>query len=486
MEADWILRIKPSLTQFLHTFDGCFGRVTARRHLDTYVAGQLGPLQRKSLEPMADAAGMPPRNLQEFLSLYRWDESAMRDQLQQRVARRHSHRHSVGIIDETSFEKKGDQTACVQRQYCGALGKKENCVVSVHLGYATPDFHTLLDGTLFLPEETWDADRDRCRRAGIPDDVVYRSKYHIALEQIRRARGNGVRFAWLTFDEWYGGKPPFLRELSALGQNYVGEVPANLAVWTQRPAVRYPPVDADPKPGSPGPRPRLKKKHNPKVEVRNVAAYSPLFRRQDWHSYRVKDGTKGPMVWHVKRIMVYLEDEHGLPTAPHHLLVAINALDPLEVKYFLSNAPPDTPVETLLLVAFSRWKIERLFEEGKGELGLDHFEVRKYLSIQRHLILSCVSYLFLAEFHQEHGGEKSGVRVMPDPHGYHPPGTALESGEPLFTEPGTVHPAATTAHPKAQRQDPTQPPQTNPATPARTGLVSQRPTHLSLAEYVAL
>jgi len=481
MDADWILRIKPSLNKYLHEFDGCFGRVTARRHLDTYIEGQLGPLERKSIEPMADAAGTPPRNLQEFLGLYRWDESAMRDQLQQRVARRHGHAQSVGIIDETSFEKKGDQTACVQRQYCGALGKQENCVVSVHLGYATPDFHTLLDGTLFLPEETWHADRERCRAAGIPDDVVYRSKYHIALEQLRRARGNGVRLAWLTFDEWYGGKPPFLRELDALGQNYVGEVPADFAVWTQRPDVLYREAEQDLHPGRPRQYPRLKKQNNPKIEVRNLAAYSPLFRREDRHTYRVKDGTKGPMAWHVKRIMVYLEDENGLPTAPHHLLVAINALDPKEVKYFLSNAPADTPIEMLLLVAFSRWKIERMFEDGKGELGLDHFEVRKYLSIQRHLILSCVSYLFLAEFHQEHRGGKSGVYAVSDPHGHGETGADLAPWRTLFETSGPVHPAPVATDSSAQCQDTTQPPQANPSTVARTRVVSQRPTYLSLA-----
>jgi len=107
MDADTVLRIKPALTQYLHEFDGCFGRITARQHLDTYVQGQLGDLLRKSVEPMADAAGIPPRTLQEFLSLYRWDDAAMRDRLQQLVAARHAHPHSVGILDETSFVKKG-------------------------------------------------------------------------------------------------------------------------------------------------------------------------------------------------------------------------------------------------------------------------------------------------------------------------------------------------------------------------------------------
>ena len=264
MDADTVLRIKPALTQYLHEFDGCFGRITARQHLDTYVQGQLSDLQRKSIEPMAYASGTPPRTLQEFLSLYRWDELSMRDQLQQRVARRHAGPHSVGILDETSFVKKGDQTACVQRQHCGAVGKRENCVVSVHLGYATPDFHTLLDGELYLPETTWHADRDRCRAAGIPDDVVYRAKWQIGLEQIRRARANGIRLAWMTFDEGYGGKPPFLHGLDELGQNYIGEVPSNVVAWTKPPAVLYR-QHARHQAGQPGKRLRLKVKNNPPI-----------------------------------------------------------------------------------------------------------------------------------------------------------------------------------------------------------------------------
>ena len=400
MEAEAILRIRPALTHYLHQYDDCFGRRTARRHINTYVEGQLGPLPRKSVEPIADAAGVPPRDLQQFLGLYRWDESAMRDRCQQLVSARHAHRQSVGILDETSFAKKGNQTACVQRQHCGAAGKTENCVVSVHLGYATPDFHTLLDGELYLPKETWHEDRPRCRAAGIPDDLVYRPKWRIGLEQIERARRNGLFLEWMTFDEGYGGKPPFLRSLDAMGQKYVGEVPSDFRVWTRRPELLY--REHAGRTGPPRKFPRLKVKNNPPVEVRRIARYSPLFRRDDWQTYHIKDGHKGPMVWKAKRLCVWLRDEDGLPTQPHHLVVAYNVLEPKVVKYFLSNAPQNTSVETLLLVAFSRWKIERMFEDGKGELGLDHFEVRKYQSIRRHLILSCVSYLFLAEFHQAH------------------------------------------------------------------------------------
>lgn len=485
MDAETILKIKPSLTQYLHKFDGCFGRITARRHLDTYIQGQLGDLPRKSVEPIADAAGIPPRTLQEFLSLYRWDESAMRDRLQELIAARHAHKHSVGILDETSFVKKGDKTACVQRQHCGAVGKTENCVVSVHLGYATPEFHSLLDGEPYLPKETWDEDRERCRAAGIPDDVVYRPKWRIGLEQIVRARHNGIRFAWMTFDEGYGGKPPFLRALTQLGQNYIGEVPANFTAWTKLPEVLYREHGND-RLGRPRKFPRLKVKNNPPVKVRHIASYSPLFRREDWQTYRVKDGRKGPMVWKAKRISVWLKDDNGLPTPPHHLLVAHNVLEPKKIKYFISNAPKNTSVETLLLVAFSRWKIERMFEDGKGQLGMDHFEVRKFPSIRRHLILSCVSYLFLAEFHQAHGGEKSKPDNLPGPYGHEASCANLGPRRSMLAQVCRADQPAGPSDATTQCQEQPQPPQADPISIARNPGVSEGHTHMSMESFVAL
>ena len=154
----------------------------------------------------AQAAGVPVRTLQEFLSQHRWQEDLSRDRLQQIVAEEHAHPHSVGIIDETSFVKRGSKTPGVQRQYLGTVGKQENGIVSVHLAYAADDFHCLLDGELFLPE-SWANDPVRCREAKIPETIAYRPKTEIALELYDRARANGIQFAWLTFDEWYGGKP---------------------------------------------------------------------------------------------------------------------------------------------------------------------------------------------------------------------------------------------------------------------------------------
>ena len=461
MDAQTVLEIKPALTEFLRGFEGCMGRRSNCRHLGTYVAGQLGPLSRKSIEPIADAAGTPPRTLQEFLGLFKWDEAAVRDRLQRRVAERHADANSVGLIDETSFVKKGDKTAAVQRQHCGAVGKLENCVVSVHLGYAAGDFHTLLDGEVYLPEHTWDADRERCRKAGIPDEVVYRAKWEIALGQVRRAGANGVRFAWLTFDEHYGSKPPFLRELDAMGQNWVAEVPANFHVWTREPEVLR--KETSRTRGRPRTRPALKARNTPACPVGNVVAHSPVLRDEPWEHYRVKDGSKGPMVWEAKRIAVWLKGEDGLPGRPHHLLVTRSLSDPAEVKHFLSNAPPETAVETLLLVAFSRWRIERCFQDTKTELGMDHFEVRHWRSVSRHLILSAVSHLFLAEFCKQRRGEKSGADGLPGADGGLRTGADLAAGRPLHGEDGRADRPADPPDPAPQRQGRPQPPQADPA-----------------------
>ena len=484
MDADTIMRIRPALTTYLHEFDGCMGRRGNRRHLDTYVAGQLSHLPRKSIEPMADAAGVPPRTLQEFLSQGKWDDVAATDRLQQRVARRHGHAHSVGVIDETSFVKKGRHTACVQRQYCGSRGKVENCVVAVHLGYAAGDFHTLLDGVPYLPEKTWDDLRRR--QAGIPDEVIYRPKWEIALEMLTQALGNGVRFAWLTFDEGYGGKPPFLRALEGMGQNYVAEIPADTVGWTKPPQVHYQDHPRDKARGNSRRQPRLKVRNAPAVEVRNLLKHSPVLRKEPWQRYRVKDGEKGPMVWEAKRVPFWIKDEQGLPGGPYHLVVARPVTQPDEVKYFLSNAPPGTALSVLLLAAFSRWRIERMFEDSKTELGLDHFEVRQYGSIQRHLLLTCVSHLFLAEFRQEQREKKAGADRVPGAHRRVRPGADLVSWRAVLAAAGGNDRGAIGVNAGAQRPSPPQPPQSGAAEIARPRHSPATGSYVPLAAVLAL
>ena len=418
--------------------------------------------------------------------MLKWDDQAARDQVQRRVARRHAHPHSVGVIDETSFHKQGNKTACVQRQWCGSRGKKENCVVSVHLGYVAGDFHTLIDGDLFLPEKTWHGNRTRCRTVGIPDDVVYRAKWKIALEQVQRALGNGLRFSWLTFDEGYGGKPPFLRGVDGLGQNYVAEIPVSFVGWTRPPEVLYREHSRNKGRSRRRKFPCLKVRNTPAVEVRNILTWSPILRKVSWEPYRVKDGTKGPMVWEAKRIAFWIKDENGMPSRPHHLIVARNVLKPNEVKFFLSNAPQGTPLDVLLLVAFSRWRIERLFQDSKTELGMDHFEVRKYPSIVRHLILTCISHLFLAEFLLAHRGKKSGVDHPPGAEGHARPDPGMDSRWSLLSPAGRINRGAIGHNAGAQCCDSLLESEANhPAITRNRDMVEKHP-HLQVATMLAL
>jgi SRSO17 transposase len=410
MDAEQIRGLRPMLARYLKRFDDCFTRKDTRAHLSVYLEGQLSGLQRKSVEPIALAAGVPVRTLQEFLSQHRWEEDRARDRLQQMVATEHAHPHSVGIIDETSFVKQGQKTPGVQRQYLGTVGKKENGIVTVHLAYAADDFHCLLDGELFLPE-SWAQDPARCREAKIPETMTYRPKTKIALELYDRARGNGVDFDWLTFDEWYGGKPEFLRDLQGRQQRFVGEVPRSFMGWIDPPAVTQRPYRH---PRGRGRKvPRIVAGGRPAQSVEHLYWWHPALKDQDWQRWRVKDGEKGPMVWEVKHVPFFVQGPDGLPGPRWHLVVARNALDPTELKFFVSNASPETSVGAILLAGFSRWRVERCFEDGKGEVGFDHYEGRRYPGLKRHLILSTISYLFLARAKQRLRGEKIRIDRMP-------------------------------------------------------------------------
>ena len=408
MDAEQIRQLGPKLKGFLGRFADCFARKDTRAHLAVYVRGQLSHLPEKSVEPIALEAGVAPRTLQEFLSQLKWDDARLRDRVHEIIRTEHAGAHSIGIFDETSDPKKGDKTPGVQKQWCGRLGKLENCMVTVHLGYAVDDFHCLLDGELFLPEE-WASDRRRCREAGIPDTVVYRPKWRIALELYDRAVANGLAFDWLTFDEGYGGKPEFLREMSARRQNYVAEVPRNFTGWLKAPRVVTRAYQRGRR-GRSRAIPRLASGSRPARRV-DALLKDRVLRDQPWQPWRVKDGEKGPMVWECKHTLITIKGEDGLPGERLHLIIARNVLDRDEVKFFVSNAPPETGVGTLLLVAFSRWRVERCFEDDKSEIGLDQYEGRRYLGLKRHLILSAVSYLFLARVRQEWGEKPRGNRV---------------------------------------------------------------------------
>ena len=484
MAAAEIRRLKPKLLKSLREYRDCFGRKDTRGHLVTYVQGQLSKLDRKSVEPIALAAGVPPRTLQQFLNSLEWDQEQLIDTVQWRVARDHTSEHSIGLLDETSCPKKGDKTPGVQRQWCGATGKQDNCVTTVHLGYAVDDFHCLLDSQLFLPE-SWSEDRPRCRAAHIPDEMVYRPKWQIALELYDRARANGLTFRYLTFDEGYGGKPEFLRQLAARGPAYVAEVPRTFTGWLSTPYVTDRPYHRHGR-GRGRAVPRLGAGSAPARSVEHHLNWTPGLKDQVWTRFRIKDTQKGPMVWEAKRVMLVPKDENGLPGQPLHLVVARNVRDPSEVKFFVSNAPPETPVQELLHVAFSRWRVERCFEDQKTELGFDHFEGRSYLGLNRHQAITAVTHLFLSEVQQQLRGEKPRTDRVPGPHRGRRAGALVgagANGDPTDSRSGR---GRNRLHPAAQRPSPPLPHQNNTQKASRIGRPPDRTAALRMEHELAL
>jgi SRSO17 transposase len=410
MTADQIRSLQAELAALLETFRPYLGRDSNFGHLLGYVLGLLADLKRKSLvlersegiEPIALAAGAAVRTLQEFLSFLDWDHEAANDHLQRVVMDRHASERAIGVLDASGHAKQGRMTPGVARQGCGETGKIDNCVVGQHLLYSdnhpTHPFNCTLSSDLFLPK-AWDEDAERRRKAHIPEEVVHRPKWRMALDQVQHAIGNGVRFWFLTFDEDYGKVPAFWFELDAMGQQAIGEVPANFHVFAKRPAYRS-----------------TQKAHASK-RVDNLCRFSPLFRSLGaprWQRVTVKEATRGPIVWEVKMARVHLVVASPRPSRPtdrqYALIVACNP-ETAEVKYFISNTAACVPLSDLLTAAFARWQIELWFHRAKQEAGLEAFEVRTYRSLLRHWFGSRLAMYFLAAQTQRLRGEKSGDHV---------------------------------------------------------------------------
>lgn len=402
MTADQIRSLQPALAALLKHFRPFFKRETTFKHWECYLLGLMADLKRKSIEPIALAAGVAVRTLQEFLAFFVWRHERVTAKLQQLVMDQHASPQAVGVIDASAHAKAGDKTPGVQRQWCGESGKIDNCVVGQHLLYTdnhpSNPFSCLLASDLYLPK-SWDTDRPRCKQAKIPAQVVHRPKWRIAIEQVESAIGNGVRFNWLTFDEEYGGAAPFWFELDRLGQRGVGEARPNFRCWPRLPHCHS-----------------LQSAHAPK-RVDNVCRFSPLFTEQSFRRVKIKDTTRGPTVWEVKSARVHLAQtspkSHELSTPTDRLYWLIMARQPLsdEIKYFISNASAGVEVEEMLTAAFARWQVEKWFERAKQEAGFGAFEVRTYTSLIRHWLCSALVMYFLSAQTQRLRGEKSAHHV---------------------------------------------------------------------------
>jgi SRSO17 transposase len=422
MDADQIRSLRPALTAFAEDFRDCFKRSATFEHFQRYVLGLLAALDRKSIEPIALAAGVAVRTLQEFLQFFRWDHVRVNARMQQRVMDHHGSEEAIGVLDPSAHPKRGPETPGVQRQWCGETGKTDNCVIGQHLLYTDNDPHNpftcVISSDLYLPEG-WAEDRERCRKAGIPDEVGYRPMWRIGLDQVREAIGNGVRFAWLTFDEELGSIPAFWFGLDGLGQRAAGEVRSNFRAWVRKPACRSP------------------RGEHASRRVDNLVRHSPAFTRQGWRAMTIKATTRGTVTWRIKAARVHLvdHDERGVavPTDRRYWLIAAHQPRTGEMKYFISNAPGNASLQAMLRAAFARWHIEKWFQRAKQEAGFGAFEVRTYTSLIRHWLCSRLAMLLLAEQTHRLRGEKSEAHA-----GAGGPGRGRAGVEAVATELASV------------------------------------------------
>ena len=367
-------------------FSLLFGRLEPQRHALGYLQGLLLGSGRKSVEPMALMFGARSPNQprieqcvalswQRFLTVSPWEATAVQQEIQAVFneefvpAAAQSPVGTVGIIDESGFVKRGTESVGVQRQWCGRLGKEENCQVGVFLVGVTPGGSALLDHQLYLPQ-SWAADLPRRQKTRVPTEIKFQTKQQIAATLLARS---SVRFDWLTADEAYGRDGEFLDVLEATNQRYLVEVPSNTTVWTTRP-LRQTPDELV-------------------WQVRQLAETIPA---NKWRIIQLREGAKGPLAFEFTRLRVW-SVRHRRAGPQLWLLIRRSLARVPEVKYYVSNAEPEVPLDTLALVTGVRWRVEEFLEDAKGQLGMSEYEARSWTSWHHHMSLVALAHLYVTQ-----------------------------------------------------------------------------------------
>jgi SRSO17 transposase len=346
---------------------GRFARAEPRRRALAYLRGLLGNVGRKNGWQLAEHAGeRTPDGMQRLLSTADWDPDRVRDDLRAYVIEHLGEQGAVLVVDETGFLKKGTTSVGVQRQYSGTAGKVDNCQLGVFLAYASGKGRAMIDRELYLPE-SWTDDASRCRAARIPEQVEFRTKPQLAQLMLERALAAGVPAAWVTADEVYGGSPALREWLEERHLPYVLAVKCTELLAAPDPDGRV----------------------GPRTSAEQLAAGVSA---EQWIACSAGHGAKGRRLYDWTRIQL------AAPTAPgmaRWLLVRRSRRDG-ELAFYACSGPAATSLVGLVRVAGARWAVEEGFEQAKGEVGLDHYEVRKWPGWYRHITLALLAHAFLA------------------------------------------------------------------------------------------
>ena len=355
-----------------------FRRAEPRRRALAYLRGLTSPVERKNGWQLAEQAGeATPDGMQRLLATADWDADVVRDDLRAYVVEQLGDPGAVFVIDETGFLKKGTKSVGVQRQYSGTAGRIENCQIGVFLAYASPQGRTFLDRELYLPKD-WAADAARRDEAAVPEPVEFRTKPQLARAMLERALDAGVPAQWVTGDEVYGGDRRLRVWLEERQLPHVLAVKSTEPLWT-RTTWRQ-------------------------VAAKTLAAGVP---KEEWQRLSAGEGAKGPRLYDWARVPIRALPDPGWD---YWLLVRRSLSDPTDLAYYVCFCPADTPLEQLVEVAGTRWAIEECFESAKGEVGLDHYEVRRWPGWYRHITLALLAHAYLTV---TRAGAEKGTRKRP-------------------------------------------------------------------------
>jgi SRSO17 transposase len=360
--------------------------------VDHYLKGlmQADP-NKKNMERMEEKVpNADEQQLQHMLTDSEWDHQAVIDQVALEADQLlGGDRASCLLVDESGIKKSGRHSVGVARQWCGRLGKVENCQVGVYAALGRWHRVTLVDERLYLPEE-WTDDPKRCEEAGIPKSFQrFQTKVDLALEMVAHQRRLGVRFAWVGADGFYGNDPAFLRGLERLGETFVVDVHCDQRMYLENPEPTLKKRRA-----KRGRKPTTREAQKPSIRVDEWKSEQP---DEAWKRVKVRDSTRGEIEVEVLHRRVWLWDKKEADAHEWHLIVRREIDAPQEVKYTLSNAPAETPVTRLAEMQAQRYWVERAFQDGKSECGLADYQVRKWQGWHHHMALVFMAMLFMLE-----------------------------------------------------------------------------------------
>jgi SRSO17 transposase len=380
------------LKGFHEEFRDCFSRIEPHESFFRYMVGQLSELERKSIEPIALSVEQASvRSMQRAVSEVFWDETKILQKHRSMVNEDMGDPNGVLLFDETGFLKKGSDSVGVAKQYCGGIGKVENCQVGVFAAYASPHGYALVDKRLFIPEQWFTEDYAvRMEKCKVPDDLHFKTKPELAAEMFLEIEREGILpFRYVAADSIYGNSPEFIEAVEGCaGVTYFVSIPSDTLCWLREPITRKKQY-------------RYRGEIHTKVVVEKtekkpvtVEMVGKNINDYFWYRRKVSEGTKGPVEYEFHKRQVILS-RNGLPEKTVWLVIKRTLGDDPKYSYSISNAPVSTRLRTFVWLSGIRWAIEQCFEEAKGELGMDHYEVRKYPGWNHHMLTCMLAHFFL-------------------------------------------------------------------------------------------